>query len=216
MFEEILPKNAKKSLALIGKSGLLENAYLAGGTALALQLGHRESVDFDFFTTRAFNETAMVQRLNNLLPDFYLERKEWRTILGWVGKTRLSYFFYEYPLLFKTKNWNGVALADPRDIAAMKIAALADRGTKRDFIDLYFIFAVEKIISLGEALRLYDKKFKKLKQNKLHIIKSLAYFGDAESEKMPQMFKPANWKKVKDFFMKEQKRIAERELNFHG
>lgn len=212
MFEEILPKNAKKSLALIGESGLLKNAYLAGGTALALQIGHRESVDFDFFTMRAFNETAMVQRLNKLLPDFYLERKEWRTILGYVGKTRFSYFFYEYPLLFKAKKWNGVDMADPRDIAAMKIAALADRGTKRDFIDLYFIFEVEKIVSLDEALRIYDKKFKKLKQNKLHIIKSLAYFGDAESEKMPRMFKPVNWKKVKIFFAKEQKRIAKKTL----
>jgi len=212
MFEEVLPKNAKKSLALIGESGFLKNAYLAGGTVLALQLGHRESVDFDFFTVRPFNETATIQRLNKLLPDFYLEKKEWRTILGYVGKTRFSYFYYEYPLLFKTKKWSGVNLADPKDIAAMKIAALADRGTKRDFIDLYFIFAVEKIISLDEALHIYDKKFKKLKQNKLHIIKSLAYFGDAESEKMPRMFKPVNWKKVKDFFTKEQKRIAEKML----
>jgi hypothetical protein len=208
MFEEILPKNAKESLALIGENGLSKNAYLAGGTALALQFGHRESVDFDFFTARAFNEDTTIQRLNKLLPDFYLERKEWRTILGYVGKTRFSYFFYEYPLLFKTKNWNRVHLADPRDIAAMKIAALADRGTKRDFIDLYFIFAVEKIITLDVALRFYDKKFKKLKQNKLHIIKSLSYFDDAESEKMPRMFKPVNWVKVKDFFVKEQKRIA--------
>jgi hypothetical protein len=212
MFGEVLPKNAKKSLALIGESELLKNAYLAGGTALALQLGHRESVDFDFFTVRAFNETAMVQRLNELLPDFYLERKEWRTILGYVGKTRFSYFYYEYPLLSKTKKWSGVNLADPKDIAAMEIAALADRGTKRDFIDLYFIFAVEKIISLDEALQIYDKKFKKLKQNKLHILKSLAYFGDAENEKMPKMLKPVNWKKVKDFFIREQKRIAEKTL----
>lgn len=212
MFENILPKNAKKSLALIGESVILKNAYLAGGTALALQLGHRESVDFDFFTTRVFNETAMVQRLNKLLPDFYLERKEWRTILGYVRKTRFSYFFYEYPLLFQTKKCSGVSLADPRDIAAMKIAALADRGTKRDFIDLYFICEVEKLISLDETLRIYDKKFKKLKQNKLHIIKSLAYFGDAENEKMPRMFKPVSWKKVKIFFTKEQERIAKKTL----
>jgi hypothetical protein len=212
MFEEVLPKNAKKSLALIGKSGFLKNAYLAGGTALALQLGHRESVDFDFFTTQAFNETVTVQRLKKLLPDFFLERKEWRTILGYVGKTRFSYFFYEYPLQFKTLNFDGVALADPRDIAAMKIAALADRGTKRDFIDLYFIFAVEKIISIDEALRAYDRKFKALGQNKMHVLKSLAFFEDAESEKMPKMLKSVNWKEVKAFFRREQKKLAEKEL----
>jgi len=111
-------------------------------------------------------------------------------------------------LLFKKMNFSGINIADPRDIAAMKIAALSDRGTKRDFVDLYFIFAEEKIITLPETLKLYDKKFKTLRQNKIHIIKSLSYFEDAEKDEMPKMIKPVNWKKVKEYFITEQKKIA--------
>lgn len=213
MFEEILSKDAKNSLEIIGESGFLKKAYLAGGTALALQIGHRKSYDFDFFTVENFHENAVVQKLSKFLPDFELERKEWRTVLGYIGKTRFSYFYYEYPLQFKTLKFKNIVLADPRDIAAMKIAALADRGTKRDFIDLYFIFKKEKIMTLDEALRGYDKKFKALRQNKMHILKSLAYFEDAESEKMPNMIKSIDWKKVKEFFASEQKKIAGRILS---
>jgi len=210
VFEKVLSKNAKESLAVLGKSGLMKLAYLAGGTALALQIGHRHSYDFDFFSTREFDEKVFLQKIVRLIPDFQLERKDWRIILGYIGKIRFSYFYYQYPLLFKKMNFSGIniAIADPRDIAAMKIAALSDRGTKRDFVDLYFIFAEEKIITLPETLKLYDKKFKTLRQNKIHIIKSLSYFEDAEKDEMPKMIKPVNWKKVKEYFITEQKKIA--------
>lgn len=197
MFEQVLSGNTKKSLALLGESGLLKNAYLAGGTALALQIGHRISVDFDFFTAKEFDEKILVQRIKKMIPEFSLERMEWRTILGNIGRTRFSLFFYNYPLLFKPHDFLRVKMADIKDIAPMKIAAIADRGTKRDFIDLYFMTEKEKILSLEEALELYDKKFKLLKQNKMHILKSLCYFDDAEKGKIPKMIKDISWKEVK-------------------
>ena len=95
----------------------------------------------------------------------------------------------------------------------MKIAAIADRGTKRDFIDLYFIFAKTKILTLREALALYDKKFKALKQNKIHILKSLVYFEDAEKDKLPQMMQRVSWLSVKKFFISEQQKITKEILN---
>ena len=76
MFEQAVPKNAKNSLAILGQSGLLENAYLAGGTGLSLQLGHRVSVDFDFFTTKEFDEQKIIEKLSRLPLPFQLERKE--------------------------------------------------------------------------------------------------------------------------------------------
>lgn len=208
MFQEVLSKNAKESLALLGKSGLVKSAYLAGGTALAIQIGHRHSYDFDFFTKKEFDERIFLQKITKILPDFWLERKDWRTIIGYIGKIRFSYFYYQYPLIFKTKKFLGIDLSDPRDIAAMKIAAMADRGTKRDFIDLYFILAVEKITTLSVALKLYDRKFKTLRQNKIHVLKSLSYFEDADKEEMPKMIKSVNWKMVKKFFVDEQKKVA--------
>ena len=206
MFEQVLSKNAKKSLATLGESGLLRDAYLAGGTALALQIGHRISVDLDFFTSKEFNGNIFVRKLKKLIPDFQLERMAAGTVLGNINKIRFSFFFYDYLLLFKKHNLSGIKIADIKDIAPMKIAAISDRGTKRDFIDLYFIIKMEKVLSLDEVLRLYDKKFGLLKQNKIHILKSLCYFDDAEQEPMPKMLKDVSWKEVKKFFEEEIKK----------
>ncbi|MEW6108620.1 MAG: nucleotidyl transferase AbiEii/AbiGii toxin family protein [Nitrospirota bacterium] len=212
MFEKVLSKNAKQSLAILGKSRLLDSAYLAGGTALALQLGHRYSYDFDFFIPEKFDENIITQRISELLSDFILERKEWGTILGYSGDTRFSLFYFNYPLLFETLPFSGINIADIKDIVPMKIAAIADRGTKRDFIDLYFIFSESKIMDINEAFDLYDKKFKALKQNKVHILKSLVYFNDAEKDPMPQMIKKVKWSEVKNFFIRKQKKFTDRIL----
>jgi len=67
MFEEVLPENARKALAILGESGILDDAYLAGGTALALHIGHRTSVDFDFFTREKLNKSLLVQKLKSFL-----------------------------------------------------------------------------------------------------------------------------------------------------
>ncbi|MEK7518036.1 MAG: nucleotidyl transferase AbiEii/AbiGii toxin family protein [Patescibacteria group bacterium] len=212
MVEKVLSKNAREALDRLGKSGILKSYYLAGGTALALQLGHRYSFDFDFFTKEEFDEKIIIQRLKELFPDFKLEREDWRTVLAYIGDIRFSLFFYKYPLLTKTHKFLNVEITDIKDIAPMKIAAIADRGVKRDFIDLYFIFEVRKILTLDVALTLYDKKFKALTQNKFHILKSLAYFEDAEEGVLPQMIEKVNWIKVKQFFIKEQKRLTKKLL----
>jgi len=208
MFEKVLSKKAKESLVLLGKSQLLKDAYLAGGTALCLQFGHRFSYDFDFFTRKDFDSKILVQRIKKLLPDLKLERKAWGTILGYIGKTRFSLFFYNYPLLLKPHEFLKIRIADVKDIAPMKLSAISDRGRKRDFIDLYFIIKIKKILTLEEIFRLYDKKFKLLKQNKFHILKSLSYFEDANKEEMPKMIEKVEWSEVKKFFKEETKRIS--------
>lgn len=88
MFEKTLSKDAKQALAALGHSGILDDAYLAGGTALALRLGHRISVDLDFFTRKEFDERRFAERMNALSIGFKLEKLEWRTVLGYVGKTK--------------------------------------------------------------------------------------------------------------------------------
>lgn len=208
MFETVLSENAKKSLAILGKSKLLKNAYMAGGTALALQIGHRLSFDFDFFTKNEFDSAILSQRIKKIIPSFNLEKTDWGTILGAIGKTKFSLFFYDYSLLFKASSFFDVDIANIKDIAAMKIAAIADRGSKKDFTDLYFIIKEEKILSLHDCLTLYDKKFGALKQNKTHILKSLNYFDDAGKEASLKMIKNVNWKEVKLFFQKEVKEIS--------
>ncbi len=208
MFEETVSKSAKNALAVLGKSGVLEGAYLAGGTALALQLGHRISLDFDFFTRKKFDAKLVVQKLARLPAHFELERTAEGTILGYVAQTKFSLFFYTYPLIGDLQKFLGVQVASINDIAPMKIAAVSDRGTKRDFIDLYCIIAVYKQCTLEDALRFYDEKFKLLHQNKLHILKSLTYFEDADEERMPRMLTRVRWQEVKRFFETEVKRVS--------
>jgi len=204
MFEKVLFGKTKNILALLGKSGLLEDAYLAGGTACALHLGHRISYDLDFFTSRKFRVSLLARELAKM-KDFRLEKTAWGTILGEFGKIRFSLFYYSYPLLFRSKKFEGIKIADLRDIAAMKIAAVAERGTKRDFIDLYMIC---QKISFKKTLSLYNRKYGKLTSNFVHVIKSLTYFEDAEKDVMPKMLVSISWGEVKSFFQKETKRLA--------
>lgn len=204
MFTEAISKQTAENLALLGQSKILNNAYLAGGTALALQIGHRISYDLDFFTDEKFKAQVFLKKISQL--ELYRhERVSWGTILGKLGDVKFSVFYYPYPLLEKPIKFKNINIAGMVDIAAMKIAAVSERGTKRDFIDLYFIL---QKITIGRALNFYDKKYKKLSSNLIHIKKSLVYFQDAEKDPMPKMFFPVSWEKVKDFFRKEVKKLS--------
>lgn len=203
MFTETISKQTAKNLALLGKSKILGNAYLGGGTALALQIGHRVSYDLDFFTEKKFKAQVFLRAMSGFQL-YRHERVEWGTILGRLGNVKFSLFYYPYPLLKKTSSFQNIHIASIPDIAAMKIAAISERGTKRDFIDLYFIF---QKFTLAEVLNFYNRKYQKLSSNLIHIKKSLVYFEDAENDPMPKMITLVFWEKVKNYFQKEIKNI---------
>jgi len=207
MLTKTLFGKTKNTLALLGRSHLLDDAYLGGGSACALQLGHRISVDFDFFTPEEFDTKELIKSLQKI-GRFEVERKSWGTVSGLMEGTRFSIFVYKYPVLFPYKSIFKINIADLRDIVAMKIDTIATRGRKRDFIDLYFI--CKKRISLEEALSLYNRKYGKLSSNIIHIQKSLVYFVDAEIEEMPRMLKSVNWEDVKNYFEVEVKKLIEK------
>ena len=206
MFEQVIPGNTKAVLALLEKSEVIQKAYLAGGTALALQLGHRISYDLDFFTQEEFDEEILLLEIKKI-SDFQLEKIAWRTILGKFKDVKFSIFYYKYPLLYSPKKFGMINVADVHDIAAMKIAAIAARGTRRDFVDLYFI--CKETVSLPDAIQLYDKKYKNLAVAEMHIMKSLVYFDDAEPEEMPKMLKKVAWKNIRKYFENEAKKLVE-------
>ena len=205
MFTETLVKGANDSLAILGRSGILKDAYLAGGTALALQMGHRISVDFDFFTPKKFVPKEFSSALSKL-GLFDEEQADKGTVLGKFKGIRFSLFIYKYPLLFPPAQYSSLAIADIKDIAAMKIDAIATRGAKRDFIDLFFI--CHSGYQLKQLLEFYDKKYKNLAATEMHIMKSLVYFDDAEPDDMPDMLKKADWGYVKKFFEVEIKKLV--------
>ena len=176
---------------------LLDGFYLAGGTGLALQFGHRLSHDLDFFASTLFDEDALLQRLQGQ-PNLSLAAKAPHTLHLTIGGTKVSFLGYAYPLLFPLSQFSGVAVAEPRDIACMKISALASRGAKRDFVDLFF---ASQHFGLEELLRLFALKYRGY--SKIHVLKSLTFFDDAEKDPMPQMLVPLEWERVKQFFQGE-------------
>lgn len=181
----------------------IKNFYLAGGTALAIQLGHRESIDLDWFIKKEFSAKILKNKLSSI-GRFTLDNEERGTINGTLDKVNVSFLHYPYKLLFPALDFNGVKIADKRDIAAMKIDAISSRGSKKDFIDLFFLL---KEYSLNELLGFFEKKYADIKYNKMHILKSLVYFEDAEKEPMPIMIKKIDWKTAKKIVIEEVKKF---------
>ncbi len=202
--KEILPLASNEVLGDLNRMLPLQPFYLAGGTGLALRLGHRLSRDFDFFCTALFNEEMLIQKMRGL-NDFTIVAKSEHTLHIVLKGIKVSFLGYNYPLLFQTNKFQSeigipVDVADARDIACMKISAISSRGTKRDFVDLYM---VAQQYNLCELFTLFKHKFSLTPYNTVHILKSLTYFIDAESEPMPDMLVPLSWDTVKRFFISE-------------
>jgi hypothetical protein len=200
---KVIPASTETTLCSLRDAHLLEHFYLAGGTALALQFGHRLSLDLDFFSPELFNEESLLQHLQTL-AGFAVAAKAPYTLHVTVQETKVSFLGYAYPVLFPTHKFLDVAVADPRDIACMKVSAIASRGTKRDFIDLY---VSAEHYGLKEILRLFDQKYTRTHYSMIHILKSLTFFTDAEKDPMPHMLVTLDWDKVKQFFLLEAPRL---------
>lgn len=201
---EAIATDAEAALASLHNASLLENFYLAGGTGLALRFGHRLSRDLDFFASQTFDEERLLQGMRGL-PGFSLTATAPQTAHATVQGTKVSFLGYPYPVLFPPAPYREVAVADPRDIACMKISAIASRGARRDFVDLY---AAAQRFGLAELLRLFDLKYAQTRYSKLHILKSLTFFEDADREPLPHLLVPLDWGAVKAFFLRDVPRLA--------
>ena len=209
MFGNTLSGNAQKTLALLGKSGLVRNAYLAGGSALALHFGNRYSIDFDFFSREKFDPIKLSVEFKKL-GRFKQTTAKGISLIGEFNEIKLSYFQYDYPLIGQVIIFNEVNVASVEDIAAMKLVAIMDRGTKKDFIDLYEI--IKQGRSLENILKLYDKKYHVLTENLYSLIRSLQYFDDAEISEMPRMIRDTGWSEIKKFIAAETIHLAKKYL----
>lgn len=208
MFEQSLFGDTKKYLAILVKEDILpEGTYLAGGTAIALQLGHRISYDLDFFTGENFEMEKILEKLS-ALENFKIDRTDWGTILGSFPNVKFSLFYYKYPLIENTIDFAGIKIASLQDLAASKIGAISSRGTKRDFVDIYYIIKNGNAGALREILDYYGQRFQNLASQKFHIIKSLTYFADADKEEDPKMLiADYSWEKVKESLTDEVRKL---------
>ena len=205
MFPRTLLQHAHDTLALLGKQPFLKNAYLAGGSSLALQLGHRRSEDFDFFSDQEFSTLEIKAELKKICK-YTKDNETPKTMVGKFNNVKFSLFYYPYKLIDRTTKYVGVNLASPKEIAAMKLVAITDRGTKKDYIDLHFL--ANKKFSLEKMLEFYDQKYHILESNRLTLFKALQFFEDANNSDMPEMLEKVDWEDVKEFFRKEVVHLA--------
>ncbi len=197
MFPHAATEPVRLLLPALGPVVSPRGFYLAGGTAAALQLGHRQSVDLDFFSPRRFEPDALVASLSGLGSTQVVHAAPDTMHLA-VSGVRVSFFRYTHPLLAPTVGYEGIDLASLRDIALMKLIAIAQRGSRKDFIDLYAIST--RSWSLLEALDSLRKKFGET-YSLMHILRSLQYFDDAEKEPELRLLDPTiKWPEVKGFF----------------
>lgn len=176
---------------------------LAGGTSLALQIGHRKSVDIDLFgkfNLDNFQFTTSLRRFESVIQ---LNNTE--NIKSYaINHIKVDFVNYPYPWIEPVLIVDNIRMAATKDIAAMKLAAITGRGTKKDFID---IFSLLSFYSLEQMMGFYSDKFED--GSEFMVIKSLTYFEDAESEESPVLLKKIRWEEVKSAIVSETKKFIE-------
>lgn len=180
--------------------------YLAGGTALALQLGHRTSIDFDFYSLEKFSEVQFEQDVVHHLQNVKVTQRGQGTLIAQAGIVDVSFFYYPYPLLKPLLQTEHLDVVSIPDIAAMKLIAISQRGLRRDFLDLYVI---SKDAGFHQIFQWASNKFPQF--DPYVCLKGLTYFKEAEEDESGRgmmLKKEPSWSEIKNFFEKEAKRLA--------
>lgn len=180
--------------------------YLAGGTGLALQIGHRDSVDFDFFSYHSFDSNKMIERLSKLFDNksFKVTQVEKNTLsILLQSEIKISFMTYEYDLLNPLISTEYMNIASIPDIACMKLSTIMQRSALKDYVDLYEIM---KIYTLEQLLSFTKKKYPMI--DSTVILKSLSYLEDIIDEPLiyhDEKLKPS-LDILKQFFQSEVKK----------
>ena len=180
--------------------------YLAGGTALALQIGHRRSVDLDFFSQTEDIPTIRAALEKELAPfDASLADSAWGNLVYLARNVRIGFYGYGYSLVSPLVESEGVRLASVEDIALMKMDALLSRAARKDFYDLYFIC---QRIPLRQLLDLAPQKYPSVRDFEAQVVKRMVYFENAEHDSDPPLLLAVTWQAVKEYFTEQAKRIG--------
>jgi predicted nucleotidyltransferase component of viral defense system len=189
---QAITAECQQALRLLRGQPQLASFYLAGGTALALQIGHRISTDLDWFTPSHLLESAERDALRSTLSAtgaFEVTREQDGQLYTRIAGADVSFIYQHHPLLEPTVDYDEIRLASPTDIGVMKLAAINSRGTRRDFVDLYCLkdsVSLQRLIELAEIKYVDRPTFLDI------AVRALAYFADAEQQPMPRML----WKNV--------------------
>jgi len=206
MFKDALPKKLKAILKKITPIVRAERFYLAGGTGLALQIGHRVSEDLDFFKDVSFDPNSLLSTLRNETDSSKEVVIETHTLLVILEGARCSFFFYGVPLVYESVIFEGLKVADWRDIVAEKFKTISQRGSKKDFYDIFAVIRL-KGLTIEEAVSIFKRRFEQTDLNIYHVLRSLTYFEEADEEPNLTTMEgyKFSWEEVKSFFVKNIK-----------
>ena len=187
------------TLKTLTELDFLNNFYLVGGTGLALQLGHRDSVDIDLFTHEPFDTVELANQLSQHLGDAFMQQSSNKSMLFcFVNEVKVDFVNTRIPLLFPTDLNDGFRIAQVKDIALLKFQAIMGRGGKKDFIDLYVLL---QQYPLAELVELFSRKYPNTAVPQL--LMSMTYFEDAEADAMPKLYINATWPQIKSFIQQQ-------------
>lgn len=199
-----LPDAQQKLLHLLAPKMHELGYYLAGGTALAIHFNHRLSVDLDWFTEQEIGDVMQLASTLKSTLELTVTSVAPGTLHAEAENVRLSFLEFRYPLLnpVTTSNAFECPIASLDDIACMKLSAIAQRGAKKDFVDLYTL--IERHRPLPALLDLYRQKFRV--EDIAPVLYGLVYFDDADNEPMPPLWQ-TEWKVIAQSFRKWVKKI---------
>lgn len=173
----------------------MKGFYLVGGTALALKMGHRKSVDLDLFSNFSFDTTQLLENLSADFP-FKLLFSANNTLKGSINKVQVDILAHRYPLVAEPVNVENISMLSNEDIVAMKLNAITMSGQRvKDFIDIYYLL---NTFSVEEMIGFYKKKYSQY--NDANVLKSLCWFDDVDLSDWPVLLESPqlNWKTVKN------------------
>jgi len=199
----------REVMRFIGGCPFAKRFYLAGGTALALRLGHRRSIDLDLFSETDELGWRTRQEIVRALAPLGVQVLEDvdGNLLTQVSGMHAGFFSYGYPLLDPTDSAEGVALAGLVDIGLMKLDALIGRGGRKDFYDLY---AIAQEGSLTELLARGSHKYGYARDYELMAVESMVLFDNADRDVQPDLLIQVPWEQVKEFFVAQARALGER------
>jgi predicted nucleotidyltransferase component of viral defense system len=209
-FETATTPTCRQALAYLRQQDFVTGFYLAGGTALALQIGHRISTDLDWFSADRLLLAPEREEICEALEcsgSFEVASEQDGMIFSRLLGTDVSFIYQHHPLLEPTVEYEGVRLASLTDIGLMKLAAVNSRGTRRDFIDLY---CLQRQAPLDRLLELATIKYADRPNFLAIAARALAYFEDAEQQPMPRMLQTVKWPDVKGYCQAAARALARR------
>lgn len=189
--------NLLELLREIMNEKLFSNFNLVGGTSLALQMGHRNSIDIDMFGNSEIDTELFIEKLKNY-GKVVIAKSTKNILITKINEIKVDFVSYKYPLLNDFLVVDNIRMLSTKDIAAMKLSAIAGRGSKKDFIDLYFLL---EEFSLPEILSFYTQKYQD--GSAFMVQKSLTYFEDADLQLQPKMYKDFDWNLCKQKIIDE-------------